>query len=66
MKKIYLFAMLGVAFGLTACNDQLDIPQKAALTTATFYQTDDDAVKALTSAYEQFQCNTMGLSLIHI
>ena len=63
MKKIYLFAMLGVAFGLTACNDQLDIPQKATLTTATFYQTDDDAVKALTSAYEQFQCNTMGRAM---
>jgi len=59
MKKLYLFAMLGVAFGFTACEDQLDIPQKATLTTETFYQTDADAEKALASAYEQFQCNTM-------
>ena len=63
MKKIYLIALLGAAFGFTACEDKLDIPQKAALTTATFYQTDDDAVKALTSAYEQFQCNTMGRAM---
>ena len=63
MKKIYLLAMLGVAFGFTACNDQLDIAQKASLTTATFYQSDDDCAKALASAYEQFQCNTMGRAM---
>jgi hypothetical protein len=63
MKKLYLFAMLGVAFGFTACEDQLDIPQKATLTTETFYQTDADAEKALASAYEQFQCNTMGRAM---
>ncbi|MBO7129811.1 MAG: RagB/SusD family nutrient uptake outer membrane protein, partial [Prevotella sp.] len=60
MKKIYLIAMLGVAFGFTACQDKLDIPQKAVLTTETFYQTDDDAEQALAAAYEQFQVNTMG------
>lgn len=60
MKKIYLLAMLGVAFGFTACNDKLDIAQKASLTTETFYQTDDDAAKALASAYENFQINTVG------
>lgn len=63
MKKIYLFAMLGVAFGFTACDDKLDIPQKATLTTETFYQTDEDAQKALTSAYEDFQCQTMGRAM---
>ena len=52
--------MLGVAFGFTACQDKLDIPQKAVLTTETFYQTDDDAEQALAAAYEQFQVNTMG------
>ena len=60
MKKVYLIAMLGVAFGFTACEDKLDIPQKAVLTTETFYQTDDDAEQALAAAYEQFQVNTMG------
>ena len=63
MKKIYLFAMLGVALGFSACNDKLDIAQKASLTTATFYQTDDDFAHALGSAYEQFQCNTMGRAM---
>ena len=60
MKKIYLLAMFGVAFGFTSCQDQLDIPQKATLSTETFYKTDDDAVKALAAAYENFQINTMG------
>ena len=63
MKKIYLFAMLGVALGFSACDDKLDIPQKASLTTGTFYQTDDDFAHALGSAYEQFQCNTMGRAM---
>ena len=63
MKKIYLLAMFGVALGFSACNDQLDIAQKASLTTATFYQTDDDFAHALGSAYEQFQCNTMGRAM---
>ena len=51
-----LFA--GVAF--TACDDQTDIPQKATVTTGTFYQTDADCEKALASAYENFQINTCG------
>ena len=63
MKKIYLLAMFGVALGFSACNDKLDIAQKASLTTATFYQTDDDFAHALGSAYEQFQCNTMGRAM---
>ena len=63
MKKIYLIALLGAAFGFTACEDKLDIPQKAVLTTETFYKTDNDAQQALASAYEQFQCNTMGRAM---
>ena len=63
MKKLYILAMLGVAFGFTACEDQLDIPQKATLTTETYYKSDEDFTKALASAYEQFQCNTMGRAM---
>lgn len=44
----------------TACEDQLDIPQKAALTTETYYHTDGDAMAALASAYEAFQVQTVG------
>ena len=51
-----LFA--GVAF--TACEDQLDIAQKGTMTTDSFYKTDADAEKALASAYENFQVNTVG------
>ena len=62
MKKI-IFSMLALVAGgaaLTSCEDKLDIPQKASLTTGTFYQTDADAEKALAAAYEGFQINTMG------
>ena len=55
--------MLALAAGgaaLTSCEDKLDIPQKASLTTETFYQTDDDAEQALAAAYEGFQVNTVG------
>ena len=55
--------MLALAAGgaaLISCADKLDIPQKASLTTETFYQTDDDAVQALAAAYEGFQVNTVG------
>lgn len=60
MKKLYIFALLGAAFCFTACEDKLDIPQKATLTTETYYQTDNDAEQALASAYEGFQFNTVG------
>jgi tetratricopeptide (TPR) repeat protein len=62
MKKI-VFSMLALVAGaaaFTSCEDQLDIPQKAALTTETYYQTDKDAMAALASAYENFQVNTVG------
>ena len=61
MKKIILPMLAlcaGVAF--TSCEDKLDIPQKASLTTETFYQTDADAEKALAAAYEGLQINTVG------
>ena len=62
MKKI-IFSMLALVVGgvaLTSCEDKLDIPQKAALTTETYYQTDNDAQAALASAYEAFQIQTVG------
>ena len=62
MKKI-IFSMLALVAGgvaLTSCEDKLDIPQKAALTTETYYQTDNDAQAALASAYEAFQIQTRG------
>ena len=55
-----MLALVAGGVALTSCEDKLDIPQKASLTTGTFYQTDADAVKALTSAYEGFQINTVG------
>ncbi|MBR5928966.1 MAG: RagB/SusD family nutrient uptake outer membrane protein [Prevotella sp.] len=64
MKKLYIIALLGTAFGLTACEDKLDIAQKASLTTETFYQSDADAEKALASAYEAFQINTLGRTTV--
>jgi hypothetical protein len=66
MKKI-IFSMLALVAGgaaLTSCNDKLDIDQKASLTTETFYQTDADAQKALASAYEGLQINTLGRTTV--
>ena len=61
MKKIIL-PMLALFAGVTftACEDQLDIEQKGVSTTESFYKTDADAEKALASAYENFQVNTVG------
>ena len=58
-----MLALVAGGVALTSCEDKLDIAQKASLTTATFYQSDDDFAHALGSAYEQFQCNTMGRAM---
>ena len=58
MKKIYLAALLGVACGFTACEDQLDIAQKGSITTENFYKNDAHCLKALASAYEAFALYT--------
>ena len=61
MKKIIipmLALCAGVAF--TSCEDQLDIDQKGAVSTANFYKTDADCEKALAAAYEGFMMNTVG------
>ena len=65
MKKIILPMLAlfaGVAF--TACQDQLEIEQKGVVSTETFFKTDADAEKALASAYENFQINTVGRTTI--
>lgn len=48
------------ACAFTACESQLDIPQKGVISTEDFYQTDADCEKALASAYEYFAIQTMG------
>ena len=67
MKKT-IFPLLAVVAGsvaLSACEDQLDIPQKGVESTETFYKTDADAEKALASAYEGFLINTFGRTEIN-
>ena len=65
MKKIILSVLAlfagGVAF--TSCEDQLDIEQKGVIAIEDFYETDDDVWKALASAYENFNGNTMGRAM---
>ena len=54
MKKSLYFALAlatGMA-GFTSCNDQLDIEQKGVVDSETFYNNEDNALGALTSAYE--------------
>ena len=54
-----MFALtIGVAF--TSCEDQLDIDQKGVVPTDQFYKNDDDCLKALAGAYEEFNVNTVG------
>ena len=50
------------ACAFTACQGRLDIPQKGVVPMEEFYQTDEDAQSALTSAYYiagRFFSNTM-------
>ena len=46
----------GAAF--TSCEEKLDIEQKGSMTTESFYKTDADCLKALSSAYEGFALYT--------
>lgn len=62
MKKT-LYSLVAIAsgvFAFTSCEDQLDIEQKGAIAIENFYQTDADCEKALATAYEYFQVETMG------
>jgi len=56
MKKIVYVTALALGLGVTSCSqDLLDIPQKAAATTETFYKTDADAESSLIACYAEFQ-----------
>ena len=55
MKKILFFAaVLSAGITFTSCEDRLDVEQKATSSTASFYQTDADALSALTAMYATF------------
>jgi hypothetical protein len=49
-KKYLLFALISL-MALSACEDQLDIPQQGVLNMDTYYQTPQDAQEALASLY---------------
>ena len=56
MKKIF-YSVLAVAvvFCASSCDQsRLDIPQKGVTAYETFYQTDEDALSALTAAYARY------------
>ena len=55
-----MLALVAGGVALTSCEDQLNIPQKATLSTETYYKSDNDALQALAAAYENFQINTFG------
>lgn len=57
MKKYIILGITGAIalLSFTSCNqDLLNIPQKGVVSYEDFYQTDDDALSALTTAYAQF------------
>src|SRR5574344_1121690 len=54
MKKIFLSIALLSSMMFTACDDMLDVEQKATGNTAEFYKTDADAKSALTAMYATY------------
>ena len=55
MKKIlFSVALLSAGMMVTSCEDSLDVEQKATSSTASFYQTDADALSALTAMYATY------------
>ena len=65
MKKIlYAISAVAVLFFAASCNEsRLDIPQKGVTAYETFYQTDEDAVSALTAAYARYAAYVPGRGL---
>lgn len=58
MKKIFIPVILSAIAVFSACSqDRLEIPQKAVVSTETFYQTDADAEAAMVAAYQGFLWN---------
>ena len=62
MKKIiYAISAVAVLFFAASCNEsRLDIPQKGVTAYETFYQTDEDAMSALTAAYARYAAYVPG------
>ena len=56
MKKIlYAVSAVAILFFAASCDEsRLDIPQKGVTAYETFYQTDEDALSALTAAYARY------------
>lgn len=60
MKKILISTLIASAVLFSACEDNLDIPQRGVTPLDNFYQTDEDAEQALVSAYTGFIWNVCG------
>ncbi len=57
-KSIFLLPAVTLALGFAGCDEErLDIPQKGVVNLETFYQTDADAVAAITKVYADTQKN---------
>lgn len=60
-KTIYLALALATGMvGFTSCEDQLDIEQKGVVDADVFYNDPDNALGALTAAYQGFVGNVLG------
>ncbi len=57
MKKIFATIAAASLFlgSVTSCSKMLDIPQHGVLNTDNFYQTDEDALSAVTAIYAEFE-----------
>ena len=67
MKKYIFPLILSTVMLFTACSeDKLDIPKKGVISLDSFYITDDDAVSALTNAYQNFIVNIGGNAGIYV
>ena len=57
MKKIFATIAAASLFlgSVTSCSKLLDIPQHGVLNTDNFYQTDEDALSAVTAIYAEFE-----------
>ena len=66
MKKIIIPILLGFAMLAVSCEKNLDIPQKAVVSTLEFYSNDDDARAALANMYAQYTENVAGTPGIYV
>lgn len=65
MKTIYLYiAFAGLmGFGMSSCEDDLNIPQHGVLNYDTFYNTDEEAENASAAAYLQINASKFNLHM---